>query len=191
MQEHLSLAATRLAEAWQHDRHLSNLELALQPKNRGEAYAVQALLVEQINEPIFGWKIAATSEGGQRHINVGAPLAGRLFASRVLPDGATLSLIGNRMLVAEAEFGFRFGKAIPARANHGHDDAISMENMLEAVTDMVLAIELPDSRFEFSSRRSPINCRFCLCTSLYPRADGECGLAITRPQQTSGEVSCE
>ena len=112
MQEHLSLAATRLAEAWQHDRHLSQLEPDLQPKNRREAYAVQALIVEQINEPTIGWKIAATSEGGQRHINVGAPLAGRLFASRVLPDGATLSLSGNRMLVAEAEFGFRFGVSI-------------------------------------------------------------------------------
>ena len=148
MQKHLSQAATRLAEAWQHDRHLSQLEPDLQPKNRREAYAVQALIVDQINEPTIGWKIAATSEGGQRHINVSEPLAGRLFASRVLPDGASLNISGNRMLVAEAEFGFRFGKSIPALANHGHDDSMSMETMLDAVTDMVLAIELPDSRFE-------------------------------------------
>jgi len=73
MQKHLSQAATRLAEAWQHDRHLSQLEPDLQPKNRREAYAVQALIVDQINEPTIGWKIAATSEGGQRHINVSAP----------------------------------------------------------------------------------------------------------------------
>ena len=29
---------------------------------------------------LFGWKIAATSEAGQKHINVDGPMAGRILA---------------------------------------------------------------------------------------------------------------
>ena len=38
------------------------------------------------------------------------PLAGPLLANRVLADGATVPLDGNIMLVAEAEFAFKFAR---------------------------------------------------------------------------------
>ena len=66
--------------------------------------------------PVSGWKIAATSVDGQRHINVDGPLAGRIYQDRVLPVGATISLDKNLMGVAEIEFAFRLGKTLSPRA---------------------------------------------------------------------------
>ena len=42
--------------------------------------------------PIAGWKIAATSAAGQKHIGVDGPLAGPLLANRVLQNGADVPL---------------------------------------------------------------------------------------------------
>ena len=123
MHQRLNQASMQLAKAWQEQSHMPNLAQDCRPQNRVEAYAVQAAIVEHLNEPTVGWKIAATSEGGQRHINVGAPLAGRLFRSRILPDGAVIPLTGNRMRVAEAEFGFRLAKSIPASSQNDQPSA--------------------------------------------------------------------
>jgi 2-keto-4-pentenoate hydratase len=46
---------------------------------------------------------------------VDGPLAGRLLAGRQLPEGATVSLAGNIMNVAEAEFAFRMARALLSR----------------------------------------------------------------------------
>ena len=65
---------------------------------------------------LFGWKIAATSEAGQKHINVAGPMAGRILAETVIPDGGTASMAGNEMRVAEPEFAFRMRTDLPARS---------------------------------------------------------------------------
>ena len=69
---------------------------------------------------MVGWKIAATSDAGQKHIGVDGPLAGPLLANRVLENGATIPLDGNVMQVAEAEFAFRFRIGLPRRAHDYH-----------------------------------------------------------------------
>ncbi len=43
----------------------------------------QAALAEVSGDALYAWKIAATSEAGQRRINVDGPLAGRLFSRPV------------------------------------------------------------------------------------------------------------
>jgi CRP-like cAMP-binding protein len=65
---------------------------------------------------LFGWKIAATSEAGQKHINVDGPMAGRILAETVIQDGGTASMAGNEMRVAEPEFAFRMRTDLPARS---------------------------------------------------------------------------
>ena len=89
-----------------------------------------------------GWKIAATSKVGQAHIGVDGPLAGRLLAERTHTSGATLSLAGNRMRVAEPEFAFRCGTRIAPRTT-----PYPMAEVLAAMEAMIPAIEVPDSRF--------------------------------------------
>ena len=93
-------------------------------------------------KPLWGWKIAATSTAGQRHIGVDGPLAGRLLAEMVHADGATLPFGANRMRVAEAEFAFRMARDLPPRA-----EAYTVEEVLGAVAALHPAIEVPDSRF--------------------------------------------
>ena len=95
-----------------------------------------------MSESLFGWKIAATSEAGQKHINVDGPMAGRILAETVIPDGGTASMTGNEMRVTEPEFAFRMRVDLPARTT-----PYTMQQVLDAVDTLHPAIEIPDSRF--------------------------------------------
>lgn len=136
-------AADLIWRHWQAGTAMAALPDGLRPESRAEGYAVQAGLERHSARPPFGWKIAATSTAGQRHIGVDGPLAGRILAERVYAPGAAIALAGNRMLVAELEFAFRIGRDLPPRtAPYGQDE------VLDAVAALHPAIEVPDSRFE-------------------------------------------
>jgi 2-keto-4-pentenoate hydratase len=124
-------------------RRLEALPADCRPRNLDEGYAIQDAMAARAGQAVAGWKIAATSAAGQRHIGVSEPLAGRLFAGFLLPDGARRPAAGMHMRVVEAEFAFRFGRDLPARAK-----AYDMAEVLAAAADLHLAIELPDARFE-------------------------------------------
>jgi 2-keto-4-pentenoate hydratase len=132
-------AARRLRDCWDARQVIAELPERLRPRTRLEGYAVQA---ELSAAPVFGWKVAASSEAGQRHINVSGPLAGRIFADKQRPDGATVSIRGNRMRVAEVEFAFRMGASLPPRRA-----PYETAQVLAAVASLHPAIEVPDSRY--------------------------------------------
>lgn len=135
-------ASALLVGHWRAGTVLDALPDPLRPATRAEGYAIQAQLEVLSAEPLRGWKIAATSAAGQAHIGVDGPLAGRLLAEMVHPDGATLPFGANRMRVAEAEFAFRMGRDLPPRAA-----PYAVEEVLDAVAALHSAIEVPDSRF--------------------------------------------
>lgn len=93
-------------------------------------------------QTLAGWKLAATSIPGQRHIGVAGPMAGRLLANRASPGGSELSLAGNLMRVAEPEFAFVLGRDLPPRAA-----PYAVPEVMGAVANLRLAIEVPDSRY--------------------------------------------
>ncbi|MDG2004512.1 MAG: hypothetical protein P8J20_14405, partial [Novosphingobium sp.] len=128
---------------WMAQTRLDALPEAIRPKTREEGYAVQALIEDHTAVPLFGWKIAATSPAGQAHIAVDGPLAGRVLAERVLPEGATCPFGDNLMQVAELEFAFRMGTTLEPRASD-----YALDEVLDAVETMHPAIEIPDSRYE-------------------------------------------
>lgn len=132
-----------LWNAWQTGAVIEGLPEDCRPTTRSGAYAVQELLAAHSSRPPVGWKIAATSLAGQKHVNVSGPLAGRLLAERVHADGATISLAGNRMKVAEAEFVFAMARPVAPR-----HQPYSVDEVLSHVADLFLGIEVPDSRFE-------------------------------------------
>lgn len=139
-------SAARAAEiiwsSWQAGQVIDDLPADSKPATRAQGYAIQAELDRLSGHTRVGWKIAATSVAGQRHINVDGPIAGRVFANRLLAEGATTSIATNRMRVAEPEMAFRFAHTLPSRpAPYTTDD------VLAAVGALHLAIELPDSRF--------------------------------------------
>ncbi len=135
-------AAALIIEYWRNGGQMDALPESLRPPTRSEGYAIQAHLESAGERVLFGWKIAATSEGGQRHIGVDGPLAGRLLAERVLQPDETPSLDGNHMAVAEPEFAFRMGRPLAPR-----EKPYDREEVLDAVEALHLAIELPSSRF--------------------------------------------
>ncbi len=116
---------------------------------RAEGYTVQAEVARLSGQPSVGWKIAATSVAGQKHINVDGPLAGRLLANRAFAAGSvaanSIDLVPSLLRVVEAEFTFRMGRALPPRvAGAG---AYSVDEVMSEVASLHLAIEIPDCRF--------------------------------------------
>ena len=135
-------AAAILWQNWQQRTRIDELPADARPADRAAAYATQRDIVARTGQPIVGWKIAATSAAGQKHIGVDGPLAGPLVGNIVFANGATIPLDGNIMKVAEAEFAFRFAKPLPPRA-----EPYSMEEVLAAVESLHPGIEVPDSRY--------------------------------------------
>src|SRR3954453_23432400 len=133
-------AAKTLHDHWQAGTKIGDLDPSQRPQGRVEGYAIQAAMQRYGN--LFGWKIAATSAAGQKHINVAGPQAGRIYAERVIADGGTASMAGNAMAVGEPEFAFRIGRSLPPRST-----PYSLVDVLAAVDTLHPAIELPDSRF--------------------------------------------
>ncbi len=138
----IAAASRTLHDHWRAGTKLAGLEAPRRPRDRAEGYAIQAEIENYSTGPLFGWKIAATSEAGQKHINVDGPMAGRILPETVIPDGGTASMAGNEMRVAEPEFAFRMRADLPPRSA-----PYSVQEVLDAVETLHPAIEIPDSRF--------------------------------------------
>ncbi len=135
-------AADILLDNWAATTRIAELPEPARPLTRGQGYEAAAAVAERSGSAVAGWKIAATSEAGQKHINVDGPIIGRILARRLLPPGASVTLGDNIMRVAEAEFAFGFAKDLPARAA-----PYTQEEALDAVGSLHLSIEVPDSRY--------------------------------------------
>lgn len=144
-------AAEFVWKHWASGTYFESLPRELSPQTMTDGYRIQAAIGECAADEVVGWKIAATSEAGQRHIHVDGPIAGRLFKSRVHRSPARFAMGANRMRVAEAEFAFTLGSDLPPR-----DEPYTVSEVMDAVAELHPAIELPDSRFEdFTIAGSP------------------------------------
>jgi len=135
-------AAQLIWHHWQAGTALEHLPQVCRPSTRAEGYARQACLPDASKRQVLGWKIAATSEAGQKHINVSGPLAGRILSGQVLAPGAVVPPQGNRMRVAEPEMAFVMGRDLPAR-----EAAYTQTEVMAAVSSLNPSLEIPNSRF--------------------------------------------
>lgn len=140
--ERISAASQTLLAHWRAGTKFAGLEAAQRPQSRDEGYAIQAEIERASAAPLFGWKIAATSEAGQKHINVPGPMAGRILTETLIENGGTAPMAGNEMRVAEPEFAFRMARDLPPRPA-----PYTVSEVLDAVDTLHPAIEIPDSRF--------------------------------------------
>lgn len=136
-------ASDILISHWQNGSTLHELPKHLQPIESADGYAVQRHILRVTSNPLFGWKIAATSTAGQHHINVTRPLAGRILHERVSKEGEAVSLGPNRMQVAELEFCFRMGQTMKPRP-----EPYSTADAMDMVDGLFIGVEVPDSRYE-------------------------------------------
>lgn len=149
--DQIAAASRVLVQHWHDGSKLDALEVRLRPQSRADGYAIQAAIETESPGKLFGWKIAATSEAGQKHINVTGPLAGRILSDTVIADGGTASMKGNEMRVGEPEFAFRMGRDLAPRAA-----PFGVDEVLAAVDTLHPAIEIPDSRFaDFAKAGEP------------------------------------
>jgi 2-keto-4-pentenoate hydratase len=140
--DQIAAASKTLHHHWRAGTKFGGLDIAQRPTSRADGYLIQAAIEKYSSERLFGWKIAATSEAGQKHINVDGPMAGRILAETVIPDGGTADMAGNEMRVAEPEFAFRMRKDLPTGST-----PYTTQQVLDAVDTLHPAIEIPDSRF--------------------------------------------
>src|SRR5262249_2472454 len=147
-------ASRTLLSHWRAGSKFDGLDAAERPLSREEGYAIQAEIERASSARLFGWKIAATSEAGQKHINVPGPMAGRILEETLIADGGTASMAGNEMRVAEPEFPVRMRIDLPPRAvpdsvagGPPRPMPYSVAEVLDAVDTLHPAIEIPDSRF--------------------------------------------
>ena len=144
--ERIQEAAGMLWRAWSSGRGLDALPLDVRPGNLEEGYAIQRAL-DDLAGPAAGWKIAATSKAGQDHLGASGPMVGRLYQAQLREAGSALPVSGMRMRSAEPEFAFLLAEDRAPRP-----EAPSLDEVLAAVGALVLAIEVPDSRFSDFSR---------------------------------------
>lgn len=136
-------AADLLWQARLAGHRLDALPEGCRPRSLDEGYRIQDVMAARSGKAALGWKLAITSEAGQRRLGISEPLAGRLFAGFVLGDGARLDAGPMKMRVVEGEFAFRLGRDLPPSVK-----PYALEEVMAAVADLHLAIEVPDSRFE-------------------------------------------
>ncbi|THD71019.1 MAG: hydratase [Bradyrhizobium sp.] len=141
-QHQIAASSRTLHDHWRAGTKFGGLEPSQRPHDRAEGYAIQAAIEQYAAGTLFGWKIAATSEAGQKHINVDGPMAGRIFSETLIADGGTASMAGNEMRVAEPEFAFSMAMDLPPRSV-----PYTVQQVLDAVDTLHPAIEIPDSRF--------------------------------------------
>lgn len=135
-----AVAADLLRRAHEQGSTLSELPADVRPVSRADGYRVQAA---GANGEVLGWKIAATSADGQRHIGVDGPLAGRLLAEHLVADGDPVSLARNTFRLAELEFAFVAGQDFPPR-----DEPYSLAEVLDGTEKLQLSLEFPSTRFD-------------------------------------------
>ena len=122
-------------------RSISELPERLVPSSFEEAYSIQAH-IEKPNDPRVGWKLAATSLEGQKHIGVSGPMIGRITSKMSLALNDIVSAKANNMMVAEPEFVFVFNTSIEPRTQ-----AYTRAEGMELVSELKLGLEIPNSRY--------------------------------------------
>lgn len=105
------------------------------------AYAIQASIFAEGDQPIAGWKIGLTGDAPRKSKGADAPAAGRLAGADILSSPA-LAPISTGDHYVEAELVVRFGTALPAR-----DAPFTSAQVAAAIDAVHVGIELVTSRF--------------------------------------------
>ncbi len=140
--DHASKAADVLIATTRAGKRLDALPADYRPGSLADGYAIQAIVARRSGRQVAGWKIAATSVAGQRHIGVDGPIAARLLSEHMVGTGLGFSMSNNVMRCAEAEFAFRMASDLPPR-----DEPYTPTEVMSAVSHLHPAVEIPDSRY--------------------------------------------
>lgn len=148
-EEHYRQAGRLLAKAWLEETTI-DMPAELLPEDREAAYATQDEMAQQLAiEPAnsaVGWKVGATSLGVQKAEGYDGPIPGRIFASSVYGNGATVSHTRCLHAKAEAEIAFRFVSA-PFQQDYPFN-----QDRLADIVNVLPAFDITGTRYSPSCR---------------------------------------
>jgi len=133
--------ATILAAARREVRQVATLPEALVPADADAAYAVAAEVAVLLGWTPLGWKIAGTNPVMRERLRMPEPILGRSFAP-LLESPARLEHAALLDPIVEAEFFFRLGADLPARAAPWTEDEVAA-----AVAAVHGGVEVAECRF--------------------------------------------
>ena len=119
---------------------IKSLPKELIPKSKKEVYEIKKIYKSFTNFEHIGYKIAATSIDGQKHIKVSGPILGMLFKHNVYSNNNTINFTNYTMGVAEAEIAFKLSKNISSHLKE-------IKEINRYIDCVIPAIELPETRF--------------------------------------------
>ncbi|ACK52298.1 fumarylacetoacetate (FAA) hydrolase [Methylocella silvestris BL2] len=126
--------AALLIDAQETGASIGELPVNARISSREEAYRVQSALARRLG-PIVGWKV------GRKAADAPASRA-PLFANRTHPSGAKFERDAFRLFLLEAELAFRFRSGLPPIGR-----PYARDEVLTAISEVVVAFEIIDSRF--------------------------------------------
>ncbi|MFQ5626977.1 MAG: 2-keto-4-pentenoate hydratase, partial [Methyloligellaceae bacterium] len=141
--QQIDKAASALISARKDNKMMAGLENGLTPATMDEGYAIQDAFMRQWDEPIAGWKVAATAEKIQLIYGVDEPFSGAFYAPTTFASPAMPKAGAFGHFCIESEFAFRFGSTLAAR-----ERAYGREEILGAVEAALPAFELISPRFD-------------------------------------------
>jgi 2-keto-4-pentenoate hydratase len=105
-------AASMLANAWRTGSQLKELPAAIRPTTLATGYDVQDRLIEELAEPVAGWKLGVGSHLQKRQSGVGRSIAGRVLRSRLYGDRDVVPLPCTAAVTVEFEIAYVLGRDI-------------------------------------------------------------------------------
>ena len=136
-------AAKALIEARLEGRQLDALPDGVTLTTMADAYAVQDAIIEQLGEPVAGWKIGATSDAVMQLLGADEPFAGPMYGPQMHSSPASLRLPRQGILGIESEFSFQLATALPSRGTPYPEDEVSA-----AVGSVASSIEVVATRLK-------------------------------------------
>ena len=125
-------AAKLLLDSRRTGKTFKTLPEAVAPRSFAECFEIQHAVIKALDAKIAGYKISI--------FPVGSNAVATILAGLIAKDGSTLSLAPSTRMGIELEFGFRFGKAVTG--------ASSAADVMAAISDTVVTIELCDTRYD-------------------------------------------
>lgn len=126
-------ASTLLINAHRYFKRIEKVPDGIAALTLDQVYAIQDRVAAEMGG-VGGWKVSAPSSDVE-------PIAAPLFASLIGPSPANLPASQFHALGVEAEFGFRFGRALLPRGK-----PYTREEIVSAIAYMEPTIEVVDSR---------------------------------------------
>jgi 2-keto-4-pentenoate hydratase len=136
-------AAALLVETRRANRTIAAIPEAFRPASLDDGYRIQDAVTQRLGEPIIGWKIGCTAVDQQQFLKVDGPFAGRIFGYRAVESPAVLQGAAFQMRGIEAEFAFRLGRDLPARAL-----PYERAEVMDAVAAVHPTIEIVNTRYD-------------------------------------------